>query len=110
MVHNPTIGGRYWIITDYWEELYAVPVTIVAEAVQYRAFLGRLDTSNEFFEQYEGLLPEELYETEREAKEAIKRGVLPCGFIRAEAEVLEGQAPSGLPALPAWENTQDRED
>lgn len=72
MVEKPEIGGKYWIVTDIWERFCAVPVTIVAVNEEHGAFLGRWDMESEEIERFEGLLPNELYATEREAWDAIK--------------------------------------
>ena len=64
MVENPEIGGQYWFVTDIWERFCPVPVTIVAVNEEYGAFLVRWDIGeSEYFEQYEGVWPNELYET-----------------------------------------------
>ena len=81
MVENPEIGGQYWFVTDIWERFCPVPVTIVAVNEEYGAFLVRWDIGeSEYFEQYEGVWPNELYETRAgAAAECRRRNALPSG-------------------------------
>lgn len=83
MVENPEIGGQYWFVTDIWERFCPVPVTIVAVNEEYGAFLARWDIGeSEYFEQYEGVWPNELYETQAgAAAECRRRNALPCGYV-----------------------------
>lgn len=77
MVVNPELGGRYWIVTDFWERFYSVPVTIVAASDEHGAFLGRLEMGCETAECFEGLFCNELYATEAEARAAIREKEAP---------------------------------
>ena len=91
MVENPEIGGQYWFVTDIWERFCPVPVTIVAVNEEYGAFLVRWDIGeSEYFEQYEGVWPNELYETqEGAAAECRRRNALPCGYVEKVVNYLE---------------------
>lgn len=74
MVQNPEIGGQYWFVTDIWEHFCPVPVTIVAVNEEYGALLVRWDIGeSEYFEQYEGVWPNELYETQADAAAECRR-------------------------------------
>lgn len=74
MVKNPEIGGQYWFVTDIWERFCPVPVTIVAVNEEYGALLIRWDIGeSEYFEQYEGVWPNELYETQADAAAECRR-------------------------------------
>lgn len=77
MILKPEVGMQCWIIADFWEMLCPVPVTLFAEDDTGGAFAGRWELGDGFSEDYEGLKPEELYATEREAAEAIRarRGI-----------------------------------
>jgi len=74
MLKNPKVGMQCWIITDLWETFCAVPVTIIAENPESGEFVCRWQITEEYSEDYEGRTPEDLYETERAAREAIKKG------------------------------------
>ena len=77
MVKNPEIGGQYWFVTDIWERFCPVPVTIVAVNEEYGALLIRWDIGeSEYFEQYEGVWPNELYETQARRQNAEEE--TPC--------------------------------
>lgn len=91
VVENPEIGGQYWFVTDIWERFCPVPVTIVAVNEEYGAFLVRWDIGeSEYFEQYEGVWPNELYETqEGAAAECRRRNALPCGYVEKVVNYLE---------------------
>lgn len=91
MVENPEIGGQYWFVTDIWERFCPVPVTIVAVNEEYGAFLVRWDIGeSEYFEQYEGVWPNELYETQAgAAAECRRRNTLPCGYVEKAVNYLE---------------------
>lgn len=91
MVENPEIGGQYWFVTDIWERFCPVPVTIVAVNEEYGAFLARWDIGeSEYFEQYEGVWPNELYETQAPAAaECRRRNALPCGYVEKAVNYLE---------------------
>lgn len=39
MIENPKVGMQGWIITDLWETMCAVPVTIIAAATGKRVFM-----------------------------------------------------------------------
>ena len=78
MVENPEIGGQYWFVTDIWERFCPVPVTIVAVNEEYGAFLVRWDIGeSEYFEQYEGVWPNELYETRDTRRQNVEEET-PC--------------------------------
>ena len=91
MVENPEIGGQYWFVTDIWERFCPVPVTIVAVNEEYGAFLVRWDIGeSEYFEQYEGVWPNELYETQAGTEaECRRRNALPCGYVEMAVNYLE---------------------
>lgn len=91
VVENPEIGGQYWFVTDIWERFCPVPVTIVAVNEEYGAFLVRWDIGeSEYFEQYEGVWPNELYETqEGAAAECQRRNALPRGYVEKVVNYLE---------------------
>lgn len=72
MIEKPKVGMQCWIIADIWELLCPIPVTIFAEDGAGGVFAGRWELGDGFSEDYEGLWPEELYATEREAVEAIR--------------------------------------
>lgn len=74
MLKNPKVGVQCWIITDIWETLCAVPVTIIAENPESGEFVCRWQITEEYSEDYEGRTPEDLYETEQAAREEIKKG------------------------------------
>ena len=95
MVENPEIGGQYWFVTDIWERFCPVPVTIVAVNEEYGAFLVRWDIGeSEYFEQYEGVWPNELYETRAgAAAECRRRNALPCGYVEKAENYLEELRP-----------------
>lgn len=92
MVEKPEIGGKYWIVTDIWERFCPVPVTIVAANEEHEAFLARWDIGKSgYFEQYEGVLQNELYEMEASAAEECRaRNALPCGYVEKAVNYLEG--------------------
>lgn len=96
MVKNPEIGGQYWFVTDIWERFCPVPVTIVAVNEEYGALLIRWDIGeSEYFEQYEGVWPNELYETQADAaEECRRRNALPCGYVEKVVNYLENNATS----------------
>jgi hypothetical protein len=91
VVKNPEIGGQYWFVTDIWERFCPVPVTIVAVNEEYGALLIRWDIGkSEYFEQYEGVWPNELYETQADAAaECRRRNALPCGYVEKVVDYLE---------------------
>lgn len=72
MIERPKVGMQCFIVTDFWEVLCPIPVTLFAEDDAGGVFAGRWELGDGFSEDYEGLKPEELYTTEREAVEAIK--------------------------------------
>lgn len=72
MIEKPEVGMRCYIITDFWEVLCPIPVTLFAGDGAGGAFAGRWELGDGFSEDYEGLKPEELYATEWEAMEAIR--------------------------------------
>ena len=80
MVKNPEIGGQYWFVTDIWERFCPVPVTIVAANEEYGALLVRWDIGeSEYFEQYEGVWPNELYDTKhRQTRRQNAEEETPC--------------------------------
>lgn len=71
--------------------LLSVPVTIVAVNEEYGALLVRWDIGeSEYFEQYEGVWPNELYETQADAAaECRRRNALPCGYVEKVVNYLE---------------------
>ena len=65
VVENPEIGGQYWFVR--WD-------------------IGE----SEYFEQYEGVWPNELYETQADAAaECRRRNALPCGYVEKVVNYLE---------------------
>lgn len=72
MIAKPKVGMQCWIVTDIWEVLCPIPVTLFAEDGTGGAFAGRWELGDGFSEDYKDLKPEELYATEREAVEAIR--------------------------------------
>ncbi len=91
MVENPELGRQYWIVTDFGERFYPVPVVIVAANEKYSAFLARWETGEgRDFEQCQGVLPDELYETPADAEaECHRRNALPCGHVEKAVNDLE---------------------
>lgn len=91
MVENPEIGGRYWFVTDIWERFYPVPVIIVAVNEEHGAFLVHWDIGESgYFEQYEGVWLNELYETQADATaECQRRNALSCGYVEKVVNYLE---------------------
>lgn len=73
MIENPKVGMQGWIITDLWETMCAVPVTIIAEAAERGVFVCRWQITEDYFEDYEEIWPEWLYATEEEALQKIQR-------------------------------------
>lgn len=71
MIENPKVGMECWIVTDFWEEFYPLPVTIVAEK-ENGVFLCRWHITEECGEVYEDVEAHELFKTEQEAREQIK--------------------------------------
>lgn len=67
MIENPKVGMQGWIITDLWETMCAVPVTIIAEDAERGVFVCRWQITEDYFEDYEEIWPEWLYATEEEA-------------------------------------------
>lgn len=70
MIAKPEIGQRCFIIIDIHEVLLPAPAEIVSE--RGGVFVARWDMGEGYFEDYENLLPEELYETKEAATAAIE--------------------------------------
>ena len=71
MIENPKVGSRYFMIVDIWEVLCPAPVTIIADEGG-GTFTARWQISEEYFEDYDGTEPRNLFSTEAEAVAAIK--------------------------------------
>lgn len=71
MVLFPKKNKEYWIVTDLWETFCAITVTLIEE--NNGVFVGRWELGKQYFEYYEELKPNELYATELEAVEEIKK-------------------------------------
>ena len=74
MVDNPQIGGQCWIVTDIWETLCAVPVVIVDARPPAGGITCRWRITEDCSEDYDGLKPEDLYDTQEAARAAIREG------------------------------------
>lgn len=72
MIRNPETGMQCWIVVDIWETLCPAPVTIVEKSKEADAFLCCWMIAENHCEYYEEVWPENLYETEREAWQAIR--------------------------------------
>ena len=77
------------MLRTFWERFCPVPVTIVAVNEEYGAFLVRWDIGeSEYFEQYEGVWPNELYgNTGGRGGRMSKRNALPCGYVEKGGEL-----------------------
>lgn len=88
MVLFPRIGGRYWIVTDFYETFVAIPVTLVRKGGLFRysnktekLFVGewQLAPPNDMYDGDPGYAEEydasrrELYHTERAAGKVAAR-------------------------------------
>jgi len=71
MIEKATVGLQCWIITDLWETLCAVPVTVISGNVESGEFVCRWQITEEYSEDYEGREPKDMYATEQEAKREI---------------------------------------
>ena len=71
MIEAPKVGVQCWIITDFWEELYPLPVTIIAEKTK-GIYLCRWHMNEECGEIYEDIEPREMFATEQAARDQIK--------------------------------------
>lgn len=70
MIANPEIGRRCFLIIDIHEVLLPAPVVIVA--AEGGEFVVRWDIGEGYFDFYEGVTLEELYDTEQEAAAVIR--------------------------------------
>ena len=91
VVENPEIGGQYWFFTGILGRLCPFPGAIGAVDEGYGAVLVRWGIGeSEYFEQYEGVWPNELYETQADAAaECRRRNALPCGYVEKVVNYLE---------------------
>ena len=71
MIENPKIGMECWIVTDVWEEFFAIPVTLIAKN-ENGIFLRRWHVNEEIGAICEELEPHEMFSTEQAAREKIK--------------------------------------
>ena len=71
MVNNPVVGETYWMVVDVWEQLAAVPVTLISE--QEGTFTARWNITDEYHEDYDETEPGQLYPSEFGALVEIKR-------------------------------------
>lgn len=79
MIPFPRIGGEYWIVTDFYETFFAVPVKVIEKGGLFRysnktpeLFRVRWQITEEYSEEYDASR-RELYRSQRQAAaEAIK--------------------------------------
>lgn len=72
MIQNPKTGVQCWIVVDIWETVCPVPVTIIGEDEEGGVYLCRWQITEEYYEDYKEVSPEHLYETDRDAWQAIR--------------------------------------
>lgn len=70
MIENPQIGAACWIVIDIWETLCPAHVVITGEAEG--KFTVHWQISEEYAEDYNGLINKDLFASERDAWKSIK--------------------------------------
>jgi hypothetical protein len=71
VIKNPEIGLCCFLIVDVWEEFAPAPVTITG-ATPGGTFSTRWELDEGYFEDYNGITPQDLFLTAQEAAEEIK--------------------------------------
>lgn len=71
MIRKPEIGLRCFLIVDVWEEFAPAPVTITG-ATPGGTFSARWELGEGYFEDYNGIAPQDLFLTVQEAAAEIK--------------------------------------
>lgn len=72
MIEKPEVGMQCFIIVDLWEVFCPVPVTIIAEEEDGGPFVARWQITEEYFEDYDGTEPHNMFLTEAEAVAEIE--------------------------------------